>query len=115
MDTISAFARGQASVGNPVMVFDWHGAAKLIKKSNPHRAAAGLQSDWEYTGGPIFENGKIVSEDDTYVYLASTWATPELEMDGVIQDCYLMMDDSPGWNEHTYWPESAISILSGDN
>ena len=112
MDTLSAFFKGEASRGNSMMVFDWHKAARIIKENKPCQAAAGLQSDWEWTGGPIFDSGEIVPKDDTYTYLESTWAIPELEIDGVIQDCYIMSDDSPGWNAGTYWPDSARAILN---
>lgn len=92
-------------------VFDWHKAAKLIRQRKPKIASAGLSQDWEWTGGRIWENGKPVARHDTYTYLASTWATPELDMDGEIRDCFVMKHKSPGWGEGTYWPQSALDIL----
>lgn len=91
------------------MVFDWVKAAQLIKERHPKVAAAGLARDWEYTGGSIWRDGRPVPQDDTYTYLASTWATPELDMDGDIVDCYVM-EDATSWDEHTYWPEEALAI-----
>jgi hypothetical protein len=111
MDTLQAFAMGQANKGNELKVFDWDKAAKLIKKEKPEIASAGLQGDWEYTGGEIFKCGKPIPKEDTYVYLASTWATPELDMDGNRIDCYKMQSKTPNWDSDTYWPDSAVTIL----
>lgn len=94
------------------MVFDWDEAARRIVASGDTVASAGLRADWEFTGGDIFADGKPYL--DSYTYLASTWATPEIEIDGVRSACFRMMSDSPGWDEHTKWPESALAILRGD-
>ena len=109
MDTTSAFARGEASRDKESKVFDWNKAAELIKKNKPKEASAGLQSDWEWTGGLIFKDGKPVT--DEYTYLSSTWATPELDMDGEIVDCYKMQSETPRWHSATKWPKSALKIL----
>ena len=111
MDTMTAFAMGQASRDKERMVFDWGKAAKIIKERNATTAAAGLAGDWEYTGGYILKDGKPIPEEETYVFLSSTWARPELEVDGNVVDCYRMESETPGWNESTYWPESALRIL----
>ena len=115
MDSILAFAMGEANRGKDLMVFDWNKAAMLIKKSGVDSASAGLNSDWEYTGGPIFSDGKPVPEDDTYVYLASTWATPAIEIGNKIYDCFIMESEVPEeWGDNyakIYWPESALKII----
>lgn len=108
MGTSSAFARGMANRGREMKVFDWDKAARLIKESGCKEASAGLSQDWEYTGGCIFKDGK--PDLDSYTYLASTWATPELELDDEIVDCYIM-ESQTTWNESTKWPESALKIL----
>lgn len=113
MDTFSAFARGQANRGKPEMVFDWEKAAQIIKERGAQEASAGLRGDWEYTGGQILESGKPVPKEDTYTYLASTWATPELEVDGERMDCWRYEENTPGWDSGTYWPEEALKILNG--
>lgn len=112
MDSMSAFAMGQMSRDQPLMVFDWDKAAKIIREQGATHAGAGLSGDWEYTGGTILEGGKPVPRDETYTYLASTWATPELEIDGEYIDCFRMQSESPGWGSDTYWPESALAILN---
>lgn len=97
------------------MVFDWVKAARLIKAAGAKEASAGLSDDWEYTGGDIFKDGKPVKKEDTYVYLASTWATPELSLDGELPiDCFVMESATPGHDAHTYWPEEALAVLRGE-
>ena len=113
VDTLSAFVRGFANRGKEFMVFDWDKAAKLIKERGAMEAGAGLQGDWGWTGGCILSDGKPVNQEETHVYLASTWAIPELEINGEIIPCFKMGSKTPGWDSRTYWPESALSILRG--
>lgn len=110
---MSAFMMGQANQGKELMVFDWIKAAKRIKEVKPETASAGLAGDWEYTGGDIWGNGKPIPRNETYTYLASTWATPELNMDGEIEDCYKMQSETPNWDSGTYWPKEARKIIKG--
>lgn len=97
---------------NELKVFDWDKAARLIVERAPKVVGAGLEDDWEWTGGEIFENGRPLNRDETYTYLASTHATPQIEIDGELLDCYIMQSSTPGWDSHTFWPESALSILN---
>lgn len=113
MDTMKAWALGEANRGKKLMVFDWEKAARLIKERGASWASAGLSGDWEYTGGAIYYSGGPVPEEATYVYLASTWATPELNIDGEVISCYRMENETPGWDGRTYWPPEAIAILEG--
>jgi hypothetical protein len=112
MDHFSAMAMGQANKHKPLMVFDWNKAARIIKERGAASASAGLCGDWEYTGGDILRDGRPIPEDDAYVYLASRWATPELEIDGETIDCYVMESEAPDWGAKTYWPQSALDILN---
>ena len=111
MDTLSAFMRGQASRGEEPMVFDWIKCANLIVAERPKVVSAGLAGDWEYTGGNIWREGKPVPLDETYVYLTSTWAQPEIDMDGYVQACYKKQGKTPGWDADTYWPPEAVKIM----
>ena len=110
MNTMEAFARCEASRNKPKMVFDWDKAARLIKENQPKEAAAGLKNDWVWTGGVIYCDGKPIT--DSYTYLASTHAIPELIMDGVYCDCYLSMNETE-WDSETKWPQTALDILEG--
>lgn len=110
MDTAKAFIMGEMNRGKEPMVFDWNEAARIIAGRKPEYAAAGLRGDWEWTGGTIYEDGKPVF--DGGAFLSSTWATPELEIDGEIIECYVMQNGTE-WNHATVWPESALAILEG--
>lgn len=92
-----------------LMVFDWDKAARLILESGCKTASAGLRGDWEYTGGVIFEDGKPVT--DSYTYLASTWAVPEIGIGGERYPCFRMQHEVPRWSAETKWPKSALEIL----
>ncbi|TVY09828.1 hypothetical protein [Paenibacillus cremeus] len=110
MNTMTACMMGEMNRGKELKVFDWNKAATLIKEKNVKFAAAGLSGDWEYTGGTIFIDGK--PDYDDYTYLASTWAAPELKIDGEYIDCYLMQSETDNWDSETKWPQSAIDILN---
>lgn len=112
MNTMQAFAMGEANRGKEEMVFDWDEAARLIKESGCTDAYAGLRDDWEYTGGMIFDDGQPYYGG--YTFLASTWAVPELEIDGKLIPCYKMQSETPGWDSDTKWPDSALAILKGE-
>lgn len=116
MDTMTAFMMGEMNRDKPMKVFDWNKAASIIKEKGIEDADAGLIEDWFATGGTILSDGKIVSEDDTYVYLVSTWATPVLRYGGTSEECYIMEDDVPKeWDGDSgvYWPKSARDIFNG--
>ena len=112
MNTTEAFIMGEANRGKEPKVFDWNEAAKIIKERGAQNAEAGLSEDWEWTGGEIITDGKPTPKDDTYTYLSSTWATPELHVDGEAIECYKMQSEVPDWGPDTYWPESALEILN---
>ena len=110
MDSLTAFCMGEAHRDREQMVFDWKKAAELIREHQPNVASAGLCGDWEYTGVDIYRDGKPVT--DSYVYLASTWATPEIQLDDdEAMPCFLMASETPGWDD-TKWPEEALEILT---
>lgn len=97
-----------------LMVFDWDKAAQIIKETRPKKASAGLEGDWFWTAGVIYENGTPITEPDslTKPYLASWWAVPTIEINnGWRIACYKMESETPGWNAGTCWPESALQIL----
>ncbi|OPY81414.1 MAG: hypothetical protein A4E65_01155 [Syntrophorhabdus sp. PtaU1.Bin153] len=114
MDSISAFIRGAVNSHKELMVFDWEKAAQIIKEKGARYASAGLREDWEWTGGEIFRDGKPLNREDTYTFLASTWAVPELEVQGEIIPCYRMQSETPGWNAETFWPTEALAIVEAE-
>ena len=95
--------------------FDWNKAAEIIKENlakYPNLiASAGLQGDWAYTGGEIFENGKPTN--DNYTYLSSNWAIPTLiiENDGeeILEvACY---EDENKFDSSSKWDKESLEIL----
>lgn len=103
--------------GNKQMYFDWDKAAEIIKaklKDYPDLIAeAGLQGDWDYTGGEIFSKGK--PRNDDYTYLSSNWAAPTLiltygnhEQEEI--ECFTT-DESLRFDEKSKWDEQSLSIL----
>lgn len=109
------FTSFRSNNDNPQKKFDWNKAAEIIKKhlvEHPDLVAeAGLQGDWNYTGGVIFENGKPTNEH--YTYLSSNWAMPTLiiEWDGEKQvevDCYTEEDK---YDAHSKWDDESLTIL----
>jgi len=109
----TGLAKSNAAIkaGKKGMVFDWDKAARLIKETKPDYVEAGLSGDWTYTGGCIYQDGK--PDMDSYTYLASMWATPQIDLDGVRQDCFIELGSGPDWDSDTKWPESALAILDG--
>lgn len=110
MDTMMAFAKAQAARKSEQMVFDWNKAARLIKERGAKFVEAGLSGDWEWTGGTIFQNGAPVM--DSYTYLSSNHATPEIDLDGDRFPCYCMQSEQPAFNAETKWPAEALAILT---
>lgn len=111
------FFSKKAMKNNPVMVFDWDKAAKTIKeylKNHPDLIAeAGLQEDWDYTGGIIFSNNEPISDTDTY--LASNWAVPTLILswDNKEQEeieCYCIKENSR-FDKNSKWDDESLKLL----
>ena len=109
----SAIAKKQ---GKFYMAFDWDKAAQLIKKAlveTPNLIAeAGLQGDWDYTGGIIFQKGKPTN--DSYTYLQSYWATPTLIISDengnklLETDCFETIGK---FDEDSKWENESLSVL----
>jgi len=111
------FLGSPAPKGSPVKAFDFDKAAIIIKdrllKYPDLIAEAGLEGDWNYTGGIIFENSNPVS--NSYTYLASNWATPTLILswDGMEQEeieCSCEQNDR--FNSSSKWDEISLKILN---
>lgn len=109
MSAEEVILNGKINKGREPKVFDWCKAAKLIKDRNAILAIAGLSEDMAFTAGEIFNKEPI---KDSYTYLASTWATPIIKIDGVEIPCYKMQSEVPDWGKHTVWPDEALAIIS---
>jgi hypothetical protein len=113
--TFSEGFLGSRSNNNPQKVFDWDKAAEIINdrlsKYNKLSAEAGLQGDWNQTGGLIFENG--FPTNGHYTYLSSNWAIPTLLIfeDGVeIEEIECYTTESR-FDESSKWDEKSLYIL----
>jgi hypothetical protein len=109
---LDLIAKSDAARDNRRRVFDWDKAARLIVERAPKRAEAGLSEDRHWTADDIFAEG--APRIDSKPYLASTWATPYLELDdsGERIECWVY-EDQCEWDQHTIWPESALHIYEG--
>ena len=115
MDAMWAYAMGRANSGQEPKVFDWDKAAAMIANEQIKTAAAGLLEDWGYTAVDIIVNGELQLDDEfDFGFLASTWATPTIAIDGVHTPCWRLQSETPGWGATTRWPESARAILFGN-
>jgi hypothetical protein len=103
--------------GRPQRAFDWDKASSIIKekfKEHPTLVAeAGLEGDWNFTGGVIFEKGKPTN--DSYTYLSSNWATPTLiltDENGLEEEieCFANEADTR-FGANTKWDETSLEIL----
>ena len=112
MDSMEAYMRAQASRGKPLKVFDWNRAAQIIAERKPIEAVAGLASDLEWTAGVIWSAGRPNTREESYTYLASVWAIPVLIIEDEEIECWVYQQDTPGWDAHTFWPESAVEIVT---
>ena len=111
MNTFEAFQRNKRAreEGAKSRTFDWMKAAEIIKQLNPKEATAGLEEDMEWTAGTIYQDGKIVT--DQYTYLSSSWAKPVLVCDEVTYDCWKYQEDDEDFSD-SKWPEEAVKHLT---
>lgn len=111
-----AIMTGAINKNKPMRVFDWDIAAQIIKEhliEHPDLIAeAGLQGDWSYTAGIIFENGAPTNEH--YTFLASTHAQPTLLLSWGGEDqkelpCFT--DESSRFDSNSKWDETALKFI----
>lgn len=110
-------AREAAAKGAIHKAFDWDKAAEIIKnkfKLYPDLLAeAGLQGDWDYTSGTIFENGK--PDLDSYTYLSSNWAIPTLILswdDEEQEEIDCWSETNERFNADSKWDQISLDILN---
>jgi len=104
-------------LGIPIKAFDWDKAAQIIKdklQQYPNLyAEAGLQGDWDYTGGLIFADGKPTNEE--YTYLASNWAPPTLILynngDEIEEIQCSIAHEGSSFDSDSKWDDKSLKIL----
>ena len=72
---------------------DWNKIKEIIKENPDSVIYAGLMEDWNNTSGLIFANGKYYNG---YVYGASCWATPIVDVDGKEIECWTHEETKEG-------------------
>ena len=79
--------------------FDWEKAEQICIQNPDKSIRAGLLEDWGCTGGPIFYKGEWVTH--TWAYVTSAWATPVIEVDGEVSECWTYRENPyetvPDW------------------
>lgn len=65
---------------------DWNRVEQICKEHPDSVIYAGLQEDWGYTSGKIFDNGVFYNGGD--LFDQSKWATPILDVDGEEIECW---------------------------
>ncbi len=109
--TLREPARTERSKHNRDMVFDWDKAATILADRGATDAGAYLESDYKATWRPILADGQPAPTE--YVWLASGWGPPTLEISGETGvPCWRWLDET-SWDGSTYWPASALAILRG--
>lgn len=79
---------------------DWQKAQKIIDENPNSVIYAGLMEDWNYTSGLIFANGEYYNG---YVFGASCWATPIVDVDGEEIECWTYEKTKEGSGRPIWW------------
>lgn len=86
-------------IGN-MKYMDWQKAQKIIDENPNSVIYAGLMEDWNYTSGLIFANGEYYNG---YVFGASCWATPIVDVDGEEIECWTYEKTKEGSGRPIWW------------
>ena len=95
-DFAMGFLGAGAIATNPMgktKYMDWDKVKEIIKENPDSVIYAGLMEDWNNTSGLIFANGKYYNG---YVYGASCWATPIVDVDGKEIECWTYEETKEG-------------------
>ena len=97
---------------SPFILSDkWLRLVKAINKDIPNLIAeAGLEGDWDYTGGIIYSNKKSTTDD--YTYLASNWAIPTLILNEEEEIPCFIIKENTRFNAHSKWDRISLNILN---
>jgi hypothetical protein len=109
LNTHSKAAMAETRKDGREMVFDWEKAARVIVERRATAAAAYLGNDYRATWRPILSEGRPA--DTEFIWLASAWGIPTLEINGeTAVPCWRWTDET-SWDGSTYWPAAALAIL----
>ena len=85
---------------------DWEKAKHIVKNNPKAKIYAGLQEDWGYTSGLIYDNGEYYDGGMCF-YGCSYWATPILMVDGREVPCWTNESDVPSDKVPEWWGDGA--------
>ena len=103
MGFLGASAVATRPIGD-MKYMDWDKVKKVIEEHPDSVIYAGLREDWTCTSGLIYAKGNYYND---YVYGASSWATPIVDVDGEEIECWT--------NEITKEGAGKPDWLYGDN
>lgn len=79
---------------------DWKKVQQIVDEHPNSVIHAGLMEDWNCTSGLIFAKGEYY---DGYVYGASIWATPIVDVDGEEIECWTYEKTKEGSSKPDWW------------
>ena len=79
---------------------DWKKVQQIVDENPNSVIYAGLQEDWNNTSGLVFARGEYY---DGYVYGASSWATPIVDVDGEEIECWTYEKTKEGSDRPLWW------------
>lgn len=89
---------------------DWEKAKKLVEEHPNSVIQAGLLEDWSNTSGLIAADGKYCA--DSYVFVASKWATPIVDIDGEEIECWEYAKKTNDCSKRPKWWGKGKEIIS---
>lgn len=102
-DFVSGFFGASAVATKPIgkmKYMDWDKVQKIVNENPNSVIYAGLMEDWNNTSGLIFAKGNYYRG---YVYGASVWATPIVDVDGEEIECWTYKETPYGSNRPDWW------------
>lgn len=99
-DTIRRAANGEFNEAK-MKYLDWNKAQQIVDEHPDSVIYAGLMEDWNNTSGVIYDKGKYFRSN--YVYGASIWATPIVDVDGIEIECWTYDKTKEDYHMPKWW------------
>jgi hypothetical protein len=97
----------------PRRVFDWDRAAEIIREHRPKSVVVGRKGDTTGFIEPIYADGEVAPRGAVAPTLVS-FLPLVLRLDwGEEVECWAYDFEHPEWTAETWWPSSALHILTG--
>lgn len=102
-DFASGFLGPSAIATKPIgnlKYMDWKKVQQIVNDHPDSVIYAGLMEDWDNTSGLIYARGEYYNG---YVYGASVWATPIVDIDGEEIECWTYEKTKEGSSIPSWW------------